>query len=169
MIGAQELLLHAQRLLDSGRPSDPSETDIRRAISAAYYSLFHYLLTDAADGLLGKTKRSEPAYALVYRAFEHSKMKSRAAQAARPQSKIAKALPSFGISSFSDSIRNGAVAFVALQAERHKADYDPRYHPSIESAQAQIDAARQAIATFSQADRAEYQLFLLMLLFEPRD
>lgn len=169
MISAQDLLSHAEDLLNVGRRGAPSQVSLRRAISAAYYGLFHYLLADAADTLVGKTKRAEPAYALVYRAFEHGKMRSRAEQAARPQSELARALPSFGLSAFSDEIRKGATAFVGLQIERHKADYDPRYRPRLETAQAQIDAARRAIERFSSADKSEYQLFLLMLLFEPRD
>ena len=169
MISSDGLLFHAEELLDPGRGGTPSEIDLRRAISAAYYGLFHYLLTEAADTLVGKAKRSEPAYALVYRAFEHSKMRSRAEQATRPQSKITKSLPSFGIAAFSQEIRQGATAFVGLQIERHKADYDPRYKPDLETAKAQIDAARRAIEAFSRADRSEYQLFLLILLFEPRD
>jgi hypothetical protein len=166
MISAQDLLSHAEELLDSGRSGARSQVNRRRAISAAYYGLFHYLL---ADALVGKTKRAEPAYALVYRAFEHGKMRNRAEQATKPQSKIAKALPSFGIAAFSDHIRTGAAGFVDLQAERHKADYDPRYRPSLEVAQAQIDAARRAIENFTNAEKSEYQLFLLILLFEPRD
>ena len=169
MISAQDLLSHAEELLGLGRRGAPSHVNLRRAISAAYYGLFHQLLGDAADTLVGKTKRSEPAYALVYRAFEHGKMRSRAEQATKPQSKIARALPSYGIASFSDHIRKGAAGFVDLQAERHRADYDPRYKPSLETAQAHVDGARRAIESFSQADKAEYQLFLLMLLFEPRD
>lgn len=169
MITAQDLLSHAEDLLNLGRRGAHAQVNLRRAISAAYYGLFHYLLADAADTLVGKTKRSEPAYALVYRAFEHGKMRSRAEQATKPQSKIAKALPSFGIAAFSDHIRKGAAGFVDLQAERHKADYDPRYRPSLEAAQAQIDAARRAIENFTNAEKAEYQLFLLILLFEPRD
>jgi hypothetical protein len=116
--------------------------------------------------LVGKTKRAEPGYAIVYRAFEHGRMRDRAGRAINLSDKIANRL---GLAAFSNPVRNGATAFVALQAERHKADYDPHYRPSLDTARAQVEAARGAIANFSAADKAEYQLFLIMLLFEPRD
>lgn len=166
MISAQDLLTHAEELLTSGRRGAPLQVNLRRAISAAYYGLFHHLLTDATDGLVGRTKRTEPAYGIVYRAFEHKRMKDRAGRAINLSPKAASTL---GITAFSDLLRNGAATFVALQAERHKADYDPNYRPSLETARAQIEAARDAIADFSAAPKPEYQLFLVTLLFEPRD
>ena len=166
MISAQDLLTHAEDLLTSGRRGAPLQVNLRRAISAAYYGLFHHLLTDATDGLVGRTKRTEPAYGIVYRAFEHGQMKDRAGRAINLSPKTASTL---GIGAFSDLVRNGAATFVALQAERHKADYDPNYRPSLETARAQIEAARDAIANFSAAPTPEYQLFLVMLLFKPRD
>jgi hypothetical protein len=166
MISAQDLLTHAEDLLAAGRRGAPLQMNLRRAISAAYYGVFHHLLADAADSLVGKTKRAEPGYGIVYRAFEHGRMRDRAGRAINLSDKIANRL---GLAAFSNPVRNGATAFVALQAERHKADYDPHYRPSLDTARAQVEAARGAIANFSAADKAEYQLFLIMLLFEPRD
>lgn len=166
MISAQDLLTHAEELLTPGRRGAPLQVNLRRAISAAYYGLFHHLLTDATDGLVGRTKRADAAYSIVYRAFEHRRMRDRATRAINLSPKVAGSL---GITAFSDLVRNGAAAFVALQAERHKADYDPNYRPRLETARAQIEAARNAVADFSGAAKPEYQLFLLMLLFEPRD
>jgi hypothetical protein len=166
MISPQDLLAHADELLAPGRRGAPLQVSLRRAISASYYGLFHQLLTDATDSLAGKTKRAEPAYGIVYRAFEHGRMRDRASRAINLSPRTAARL---GIIAFSDTLRNGAATFVALQAERHKADYDPHYRPSLETARAQIEAARNAIANFAAADKAEYQLFLIMLLFELRD
>jgi hypothetical protein len=169
MISAKDLLSHADQLLETKGKGAPAQVNLRRAVSASYYALFHNLLTDAADALVGKTKRPEPAYALVYRAFEHSKMRQRAEQAINPGSKLSKSLPRFGIPKFSEHIRRGATAFVDLRLERHRADYDPRYKLVLETAKAQVDAARTAIDNFSKASEPEYRLFLLMLLFDPRD
>jgi hypothetical protein len=166
MISAQDLLSHAEDLVLSKRPGALPHVNLRRAISAAYYGLFHQLLADAADSLVGKTRRTEPAYGIVYRAFEHRRMRDRASRAINLSDKLRASL---GIQTFSSSIREGAAAFVELQTERHKADYDPAYRPSLETARAQIGVARDAIADFARAPKGEYQLFLLLLLFEPRD
>lgn len=167
MISSQDFLAHADELLTAGRRRGaPPQVNLRRAISAAYYGVFHHLLADAADAMVGKTRRGEPGYGIVYRAFEHGRMRDRAGRAINLPDKIAHRL---GIAAFSNLLRNGAAAFVALQAERHKADYDPHYRPSLDTARAQIEAARGAISNFSVADKAEYQLFLIMLLFEARD
>jgi hypothetical protein len=40
----EELLEQARRLA-----AEPTQADLRRAISAAYYGLFHFFLTAAAD------------------------------------------------------------------------------------------------------------------------
>lgn len=93
-------------------------------------------------------------------------MRDRASRAINLPKKLGSSL---GISAFSTPIRNGAAAFVALQAERHRADYDPNYRPSLANARVQISLARDAIAEFSNVARDEYQLFVIMLLFEPRD
>jgi uncharacterized protein (UPF0332 family) len=169
MINADDLLSHADALLVSKGKGAPSQVNLRRAVSAAYYALFHRLLADSADRLVGRTKCNEATYALVYRAFEHSKMRQRAEQAINPNSKIYKNLPRFGLADFSDHVRKGATAFVDLQIERHKADYDPRHKLTLETAKAQVGAARTAIANFSRASESEYALFLLILLFDPRD
>jgi hypothetical protein len=166
MIAAQDLLTHAEELLASGRRGQLTHVSLRRSISAAYYALFHQLLADAADALVGKTKRAEPAYGIVYRAFEHRRMRERANRAINLSPKLANTL---GVKNFSDEIRDGASAFIALQAERHRADYDPSYKPSLDIARAQIAIARDAIDDFSNVAKGEYQLFLLMLLFDPRE
>jgi hypothetical protein len=41
------------------------QADLRRAISTAYYGLFHFALTEAADLVVGKDDRSSARYSLV--------------------------------------------------------------------------------------------------------
>lgn len=166
MISAHDLLMHADDLVSAGRRGTAQHISLRRAVSAAYYGLFHYLLTDATDGLIGKTKRSNAAYSLIYRSFEHRKMRDRATRAINLPQKLRASL---GIANFSMPIRYGAAAFVQLQAERHRADYDPNYKLSADTARTQISLARDAITAFSTAAKEEYELFLVLLLFDPRD
>jgi uncharacterized protein (UPF0332 family) len=51
------------------------QVDIRRAISAAYYGLFHATMAAAADLVVGANKRSGNHYALAYRKTDHGVLK----------------------------------------------------------------------------------------------
>jgi hypothetical protein len=44
-----DLIEHAIFLSDVNSPGDPKQVHLRRAISAAYYALFHLLTTEAAQ------------------------------------------------------------------------------------------------------------------------
>jgi hypothetical protein len=43
-----DLIEHAIDLWQLNVPDEPRQADLRRAVSAAYYSLFHLLTTEAA-------------------------------------------------------------------------------------------------------------------------
>jgi hypothetical protein len=53
----------------------PRQVDIRRAISASYYGLFHAVVTAAADLMIGQNNRSQPRYGLVYRSIDHNRLR----------------------------------------------------------------------------------------------
>src|SRR5271169_6918475 len=56
------------------------QTDLRRAISNAYYALFHLALTAAADMVAGADQRATPRYSLVYRSVDHSRLQALCSQ-----------------------------------------------------------------------------------------
>ena len=165
---SRELIRHANRLIKSQRGA-PKQIDLRRAISAAYYALFHCFLRAAADDLIGVTAKAQrsASYLLVYRAFEHSTMRQICQDAAKPKlpPKLAIAL---AIEQFPKEIRYAANVFADLQDLRHKADYNPHFRFYKSDA---IDAAvRAAFATtqFEAADKETRRLFLLSMLFRIR-
>ena len=94
--------------------SRPRQSDLKRAVSTAYYAMFHALCRNSADCLVGTAgaDRSEPAWRQMYRSIEHGFAK---AQCGNKQ--VVKRFPS-GIQAF-------AANFVELQKKRHEADYDP--------------------------------------------
>src|SRR5215813_1504718 len=47
------------------------ETDLRRAVSAAYYGVFHFTLRALADWIIHPANRSTARYGLVYRSVDH--------------------------------------------------------------------------------------------------
>jgi hypothetical protein len=112
-----DLLRQAQQLARR-EPRRPRQASLRRAVSAAYYALFHLLIREATTALV-----SEPTLRDRFaRAFEHGDMKqaSRAFGNALPA-----ALPALtGGLLIPPALQQVALTFVDLQEERHEADYN---------------------------------------------
>src|SRR5579864_5721243 len=66
-----ELIQHAIFLSELNRPHEPRQVDLRRAVSAAYYGLFHLLTTEAAQNWKHQNQRDRFA-----RMFDHGRMKT---------------------------------------------------------------------------------------------
>jgi hypothetical protein len=119
----QDLLDQANHLAiyESGKPKQAA---LRRAVSAAYYSMFHLLVSEGT-AILG-SKIGAPARAKLRRSFAHADMKIvcvtyvKATTAANFNDQIAPLL-SFPIA---PEIKRVALAFMELQELRHLADYD---------------------------------------------
>ena len=147
----------------------PKQIDLRRAISAAYYALFHCLLRAAADDLVGATARARrsSSYTLTYRAFDHSVMLRTCEDALKPT--LPDRLKVFlGASKFPKEIQYAAQVFVDLQGLRHRADYDPNIRFYKSDALDAIVRASFATMQFARADKEMRRLFLLIMLFKPR-
>jgi hypothetical protein len=112
---AEDLLLQADHLA-TYEGLNPSQASLRRAVSTAYYSLFHLLVEAAALRWSG----SAEAQTGMQRGFQHGAMKSISAQFAKETWRDwhgnQQPIPT--------AIRKVASAFVDLQDERHAADYD---------------------------------------------
>jgi uncharacterized protein (UPF0332 family) len=102
-----DLLDIAEQLarLDSGRPRQAS---LRRAVSTAYYALFHALAYLCADRLVGWRKPSA-SFTPIYRTVDHGRSKN----------VFRELIPHGG-----DLAVIGGT-FIKLQEYRHTADYDP--------------------------------------------
>jgi uncharacterized protein (UPF0332 family) len=84
-------------------PTRPKQASLRRAVSTAYYALFHLLISEAVSYWRLKRQRT-----LLARSFDHRKMKGVCHNC---RSQIA-------------DLRAVAKTFVDLQDSRHRADYD---------------------------------------------
>ena len=69
VLNSDHLLDQAERLTTPLGLGAPRQADLRRAISAAYYGVFHAVATEAADEFVGRTQRDSARYALVYRSI----------------------------------------------------------------------------------------------------
>ena len=110
----------------------PRRADLCRAVSTAYYAMFHCLSRTCADSLAGRSRSvgNRAMWRRVYRALEHRQARTRCEN-----------LPP----AFPDSVREFAKAFAALQSSRHYSDYDPDYPVRKSNATAAINDARTAI------------------------
>lgn len=110
---AKGLIDSAMTLCAASAKRKPRQADLRRAVSAAYYAVFHELARTCADALVGKTKAKRPnkAWVEVYRGLDHGTAKT----ACNGASNVA----------FPQGIKDFADAFKQLQSARHSADYDP--------------------------------------------
>jgi len=69
---AEDLLYTANDLLNAERLSD---AHLRRAVSAVYYALFHFLSQLCADSFIGAEPDTKAAWKQVYRSLDHGMAK----------------------------------------------------------------------------------------------
>jgi uncharacterized protein (UPF0332 family) len=167
MIDPHHLIDQARRLAAPSRKGKPRQSDLRRAVSSAYYAVFHALAAASADAFFGKANRGGAAYSLLYRAFEHAQLKRICDTASRS------ALPdrhqrALKIASFSGSVRDFAASFVRLQKWRHLADYDPLERFDQSEVEAAISLAEDMLSNLDKITGGERQLFLALPLFDVR-
>ena len=148
----RDLMETARRLTESGA-SQPTQADLRRAVSTAYYALFHCLAAAAADLLTGSSRG--PEWHQVYRALEHGKAK----RACRQQG---------ALRAFPMEIHSFAKMFVDLQEARHAADYALEGEYSKPDVLAIINRAGDAINEFEQAGVRHRRGFAVHVLFKRR-
>lgn len=163
----EHLFEQALKLSAAPPAGAPRQTDLRRAISAAYYAVFHTASTAAADEFVGITNRTSPEYALVYRSIEHRNLRELSEEVlkAQPRAKYAKFLPKAG---FDAQIKSFATAVIELQEKRHTADYDPQLRVRRSDALLAIGTARAAVDALGRAGNGERKAYLTLLLFPPR-
>lgn len=145
----------------------PRQVDLRRAISSAYYAVFHSISAAMADEFVGVTRRTTKLYALAYRGVDHRALRDLCNATRNPQlpAKYQSYAPPNG---FEPTIRVFASAVKDLQKKRHEADYDPSSRVTTSDATLAIVTARIAIARFQRASDLQRVAFLTLLAFPPR-
>jgi hypothetical protein len=166
-LNADHLIEQAERLIVPPRGGSPRQVDLRRAISAAYYGVFHFCLTMAADELVGVTQRATSRYALVYRSINHRSLRELCLEAQK-RTPPARFLPYAPGGGFGADIQAFAAFANELQQKRHLADYDPLPRLRTSDAKLAIDTARTAILRFQAASEEHRKAFLTLLVCPPR-
>jgi hypothetical protein len=129
---------------------------MRRAVSTAYYAMFHALCRLCADTLIGGIHWKTDAWNRVYRGLTHT-----GARKTLTNQKDLSDLP--------PEVARFGVVFALLQQERETADYDPvpfqRYFDATETL---VDQAASAIAGLSGIDDDNRRKLATMLLIRAR-
>lgn len=149
-------LLALARRLASASPGKPKQADLRRAVSTAYYALFHAFARNAADAFVGTspTRRPNRAWAHAYRALDHGLAKS--------------ACRAVGNMSFPADLTDCADAFGHLQELRHEADYNPLYRVTKADTLAAVSLAESAVKKLRGAAATDRRAFAVQLLLKKR-
>ena len=152
-------LIEAARLLAgasgaSAQSGRPRQIMLRRAVSTAYYALFHALCSSNAHTLIGTLSTANRlAWMRTYRALDHGPAKNRMEQR---------------LASLPVGIQTFAKEFSILQEQRHRADYDPAVGFRRSEVIRLIDRAEIATQSFYAADIAERRYFATLVLFRNR-
>jgi uncharacterized protein (UPF0332 family) len=139
----------------------PRQASLRRAISTAYYAVFHLLIFEATKTIVPEKSIGY----LVARAFQHNEMKeiSKAFYAGAPK-KLGTILPTV-----SSDLKHVAGAFVTLQEARHQADYDTAKRFTRAEANTFIQQAQFIFTTWKTLRKShEARVYLLALLLNKR-
>jgi uncharacterized protein (UPF0332 family) len=134
-----------------------SPTIERRAVSTAYYAVFHALMSLCAKELLGVDgdTRKSVEYERVYRALDHGSLK--AAFKSHPLKDM-------------DSLRRIGESVVELQSERIRSDYLPpggRLYKKTECARL-VGSAKSAVKMLAGLSASERRSLAVFLIFKNR-
>ncbi|MCT8999992.1 hypothetical protein [Chelativorans intermedius] len=167
VINPDHLLEQAERLTAPPEAGAPRQADLRRAISAAYYALFHEILIEATDNMIGRKHRQEARYELAYRSVDHKSLRLLCEEIRKQKlpAKYAKYEPEGG---FGPDLSAVATAFLELQEKRNIADYDPLFRVRTSDAVFAVATSRDAIQRLRGTRRARRKAFLSLVFFSPR-
>lgn len=154
--------IEAARLLAGSSASSsasgrPRQAMLRRAVSTAYYAMFHALCQSNADTLVGSSPPG-PDVALwldTYRTLEHRVAKNRLASYIAVRQELA--------------IRDFAQTFGSMQEQRISADYDPTARFVRSQVMAFIDRSEDATRAFVSVPAQARRSLAVYLLVRRRN
>jgi uncharacterized protein (UPF0332 family) len=151
MAFADDLLSDARHLAARGGKK-PKQSTLRRAVSTAYYALFHLLIAE----FVRNWRRSDQRVRLA-RMFDHKKMRS-----AEFKLQGAKATP------IEWDLKKVLEAFGNLQDARLVADYDVGRHWSRQEVNDRLDAAEEAFRSWPTVRKDKVAQDHLLSMFGAR-
>jgi hypothetical protein len=149
-------LIEIAEMLAAREEGRSKRASLKRAVSTAYYALFHQLADLCGRELIGRPSNATWVnYRLIYRTLDHGN----ARKILDPKRT--------GVSQDSD-IRLIGLAFSNLQRERHIADYDPESTLSRSDTVELIEQAKRAIAALRTLSAAKRKTLAAQLIAKSR-
>jgi uncharacterized protein (UPF0332 family) len=130
------------------------QANLRRAVSTAYYAVFHLLIEQAMSNWAVERQRSRLA-----RTFEYRSMKS-VCEKLLEKAKSDARVPA--------ELRTVARTFIELQHDREIADYDNSKDWSVDEAFESLDLASGAFAAWAEIGVSDEAEDFLLQLFLPK-
>ena len=158
----EELLEQAKFLLTL----PPNQANLRRAVSAAYYGLFHLLVRATV------LKWSEPLHqARIARIFEHERMKKVSGLTIKSMGTEIDPRDINSIEVISRTeLTKVAQSFIILQQARHDADYNLEKPLDPAEAIAEVNRANSAFVSWEMTSNSEAaKEYLFSLLFKEKE
>jgi hypothetical protein len=152
---ADDLLEQAYHLANR-ESGEPKQASLRRAVSTAYYALFH-LLIDEAVGHWGIARQRS----ILARTFDHGRMKHVCADHIRLF--LNSGSPAEGL-----RLKEVARAFIVSQQQRHAADYDNSLSWSRPEAIADVERVNAAFVDWRAIRKQAAAQDYLLTLFLPK-
>ena len=155
MIDPQELIDTCHKLVPPAAAPPPSQADLRRAVSTAYYAVFHTLAASNAELIAGQPQSGMSSYAWerVYRRLDHGRARNNLRAV---------------LNLLSPSGEFFASTFIELQDRRQEADYNPNAAIVHSDAVNIIALAETAIRDFAQLTEEERRLLAAQSMFDRR-
>ena len=126
-------------------PGRPKQAHLRRAVSCAYYALFHLLIHDATEAMQIPGAPDRRRWRRVLgRAFDHAVMAQAAAGVGSCMVKKIGPVPTPA------DLKTVCKALVDLRSARHRADYDMSELLSKQDAANYVDQAKEAFEAWGR-------------------
>jgi hypothetical protein len=152
---ADDLLEQAYHLANRER-KNLKQASLRRAVSTAYYALFHLLIDEAVSNWSIARQRS-----ILARTFDHGKMRSVCEDHVKNFYSAGSPPPGLQLKRVAD-------AFVLLQRKRHTADYDKAVNWSRSAVTEVLDLAKAAFTDWRAIRSQDAAQDYLLQLFLPK-
>jgi hypothetical protein len=164
----EDLLLQAEALAQLD-PKKPKQANLRRAVSSAYYAVFHFLVHEACCVQIGTQHTQAPFRHVLGRAFAHGVMKQACTSFGGGTLKdaVSKGLPRSPAGNYAipPGIQDIAATFTELQEKRHLADYDLSERFRRSDVLALIEQTRNDLDNFVALPPSDDKKFFLACLW----